>query len=107
MNELGPYISIQVHLKTVWHEKSKLEKSRGMNFFSKLISLSVTQFPCLKNAGNSTHILRLVCIICYRMMPERLGFPGGSVVENLPAKCRRHRFDPTSIETTKPMCHNY
>ena len=71
MNELGPYISIQVHLKTVWHEKSKLEKSRGMNFFSKLISLSVTQFPCLKNAGNSTHILRLVCIICYRMMPER------------------------------------
>ena len=30
-----------------------------------------------------------------------MGFPGGSVVENLPAKCRRHRFDPTSIETTK------
>ena len=23
-----------------------------------------------------------------------MGFPGGSVVKNLPAQCRRHRFDP-------------
>ena len=22
------------------------------------------------------------------------GFPGGSIVKNLPAQCRRHRFDP-------------
>ena len=24
-----------------------------------------------------------------------------------PCQCRRHRFDPTSLEATKPICHNY
>ena len=40
------------------------------------------------------------------------GFPGGSVVKNLP-KFRRHMFNAwsrkilTCCGATKPMCHNY
>ena len=40
------------------------------------------------------------------------GFPGGSVVKNLPANAEIQALsliweDPNMLQGTKPMCHNY